>query len=237
MDEWIGEQRGSGRSPAATLRLDRGRLSPHAGGKPAPLRGAGAPPHRPRRQPERGRHLQLEVRQLRPRLAALRHGRPRHPGPVGAHRLPHPAPLRHREPLRQPRRPTAAPPTSSTPPSPASTAPATGSTTTASTSSSASCAHSSPVVADAEASRSPRRPLSSPAGRIGRAHALMASRRRRYERRARRASHQQSKCPRQTPSGGWGARASRARSETIWKDRPAVSHSRGLFRQEQSHKR
>ena len=34
---------------------------------------AGAPPDRARRQPERGRHLQLEVRQLRARLAALRH--------------------------------------------------------------------------------------------------------------------------------------------------------------------
>ena len=45
------------RPPAPALRLDRGRLPPHAGGEPASVRGTGAPPHRPRRQPERGRHL------------------------------------------------------------------------------------------------------------------------------------------------------------------------------------
>ena len=45
------------RPPAPALRLDRGRLPPHAGGEPAPVRRAGAPPHRARRQPERGRHV------------------------------------------------------------------------------------------------------------------------------------------------------------------------------------
>ena len=74
MDEWIREQRAR-RPPAAALRVDRGRLPPHAGGEPPPLRRAGAPPHRARRQPERGRDLQLEVRQLRAGLVALRHAR------------------------------------------------------------------------------------------------------------------------------------------------------------------
>ena len=63
------------RPPAAPLRLHRGRLEAHAGGEQAPLARAGAPPHPARRQPERGRHLQLEVRQLRALLAALRHDR------------------------------------------------------------------------------------------------------------------------------------------------------------------
>ena len=42
---------------AAALRLDRGRAAPHAGGEPASVRRAGAPPDAARREPERGRHL------------------------------------------------------------------------------------------------------------------------------------------------------------------------------------
>ena len=57
------------RPPAAPLSDHRGRLQAHAGGEQAPLGRAGAAPDAAGRQPERGRHLQLEVRQLRPRLA------------------------------------------------------------------------------------------------------------------------------------------------------------------------
>ena len=46
------------RGPAApALRLDRGRLPPHAGGEPASLGRAGAASHRPRGEPERGRDV------------------------------------------------------------------------------------------------------------------------------------------------------------------------------------
>ena len=75
MRAWIDEQRGlAGRLPRRYA-TDRGRLQAHAGGEQAPHARAGAPPHPARRQPERGRHLQLEVRQLRALLAALRHDR------------------------------------------------------------------------------------------------------------------------------------------------------------------
>ena len=45
----------------------RRRVPADARGQPAPLGGAGPPPHDPRREPERGRHVQVEVRQLHPR--------------------------------------------------------------------------------------------------------------------------------------------------------------------------
>ncbi len=61
------------RPPAAALRLDRGRAEADAGGQQASVARAGAPLDAIRRQPERGRHLQLEVRQLRARRFALRH--------------------------------------------------------------------------------------------------------------------------------------------------------------------
>ena len=70
--------------PAAPLPHHRGRLQAHAGGERASLGRAGAAPDGAGRQPERGRHLQLEVRQLRARLAALRHELPRHRGAVVA---------------------------------------------------------------------------------------------------------------------------------------------------------
>ena len=49
------------RPPAAALFLDRGRLQAHAGSEPASVAGAGPASHAARGQPERGRHLQLEV--------------------------------------------------------------------------------------------------------------------------------------------------------------------------------
>ncbi len=128
--------------PAAPLCLDRGRLQAHAGGEQAPHARAGAPPHPARRQPERGRHLQLEVRQLRALLAALRHDQRRRRGAVGPHRLPDAAGLRHGKLGLQPASRTAARGTSRTPRSSPSTAPATGCTTTGSTSSSPSPAPS-----------------------------------------------------------------------------------------------
>src|SRR5215472_17032661 len=61
------------RPAATTLRLDRRRAATDARRKPAPLRRTGTAPHTTWREPERGWLLYLEVRQLRARLAALRH--------------------------------------------------------------------------------------------------------------------------------------------------------------------
>src|SRR5207302_487897 len=66
----------------------RGRVQADAGREPAPHGGAGAPPHRARRQPERGRYVLLEVRQLRACVSPVRHGRPRHRAAVEPHRVP-----------------------------------------------------------------------------------------------------------------------------------------------------
>ncbi|MCW5736907.1 MAG: alpha/beta fold hydrolase [Enhydrobacter sp.] len=95
--EWVDEQRKASGPPAAALRQHRGSLPPHAGGEQAPLADAGAPSHRARRQPERGRHLQLEVRQLRARMPALRHELRRYRTPVGANHLSDAAGLRQGE--------------------------------------------------------------------------------------------------------------------------------------------
>ena len=123
-------------APAAALRLHRGRLEAHAGGEQAPDAGAGAPPHPARRQPERGRHLQLEVRQLRALMAALRHDLRRGGGAVGSHRLPDAAGLRQGELGIQSRQTTAARGISRKPRSFPSRVPATGCITTSSASSS-----------------------------------------------------------------------------------------------------
>src|SRR5207247_56994 len=53
------------------IRHARGGDHPHARGQPAPDRRAGAASHGERRHPARGRHLRVEVRQLRTRRLAL----------------------------------------------------------------------------------------------------------------------------------------------------------------------
>jgi pimeloyl-ACP methyl ester carboxylesterase len=72
----------------APLRLDRGGVRADAGGEQAPDARAGALPDRPRRQPERGRHLQLEVRQLHPLVLAGGLHAGGTAAAVGQHRLP-----------------------------------------------------------------------------------------------------------------------------------------------------
>ena len=68
MQDWIAEQRAlSGRTP---LRLNRRRFQTHAGGGPSPVARSGAASHPVWGQPERGRHLQLEIRQLCSRRSA-----------------------------------------------------------------------------------------------------------------------------------------------------------------------
>ena len=103
MREWIDEQRKLSRPPAAPLSHHRGRLQAHAGGEQASLGRAGPASDAAGREPERGRHLQLEVRQLRARLAALRHGLRGDRAAVVAHRLPDPADLRQGKLGLQPR--------------------------------------------------------------------------------------------------------------------------------------
>ena len=140
MDEWIREQRALGRLLPRRYAIDRGRLPAHAGGESAPLRRAGASPDRPGRQPERGRHLQLEVRQLRARVAAVRHVPAGTSASVVAHRLPDPPALRQGEQVGQPGRRW---PRGAVPPREgawASTGRGTGCTTTGWTSSSVSSA-------------------------------------------------------------------------------------------------
>ena len=73
MRSWIEEQRAlAGRLPRR-YRDHRGCLQEDAGGEQASVAGTGAASDAAWRQPERGRHLQLEVRQLRAPVAALRH--------------------------------------------------------------------------------------------------------------------------------------------------------------------
>ena len=60
------------------------------------------------RQPERGRHLLLEIRPLCPGLAAERHDARGDRQPLGPHRLPHAAGLRHAKAGPPTRPPTAA---------------------------------------------------------------------------------------------------------------------------------
>ena len=63
---WIETQRSlAARQPRRYATLDDAYRA-DAGGQPAPVGGAGPPPHHPRRQPERGRHVHVEVRQLHP---------------------------------------------------------------------------------------------------------------------------------------------------------------------------
>jgi len=70
MQDWIAEQRAlSGRT--ASLCLYRGCLQTHAGREPASVARTGEASYPVRRQPERGWHLQLEIRQLRPSGTAL----------------------------------------------------------------------------------------------------------------------------------------------------------------------
>ena len=66
MRSWIGTQRIARRPPAAALRVAGRCLPADAGSEPAPVGRPGPAPHDPRRQPERGRHLHVEVRQLHP---------------------------------------------------------------------------------------------------------------------------------------------------------------------------
>jgi len=71
MDEWIGEQRTlAGRLPRRYPSIEDAfrRMQDE---NPHLHRRAGAPPDRARRQSERGRDVQLEVRQLRPSVAAV----------------------------------------------------------------------------------------------------------------------------------------------------------------------
>src|SRR6185369_10130370 len=59
-------------APAAALRLARRGAAAHADRKPASVASPGAPSDDPRREPERGWYVQLEIRQLRTRLRPLR---------------------------------------------------------------------------------------------------------------------------------------------------------------------
>ena len=128
------------RPPAAPLCLDRGRLQAHAGGQPPSVARAGAASDPARRQPERGRHLQLEVRQLRARRPALRHDPGRDRGSCGRGSPARPCWSTARKAGPPTRRRTAASATSRTPRSSRSRAPATGCITTGSTASSTCCA-------------------------------------------------------------------------------------------------
>ena len=88
MVEWVDMLREmAGRAPRRYPTIRRGRAA-DAGGQQAPHARAGAPPDRPRRQPERGRHLHLEVRQLRARLLPTALRRRGSAGAVEPRRLP-----------------------------------------------------------------------------------------------------------------------------------------------------
>jgi len=62
MREWIAQMRGLAGALAAPLRVDRRSVRAHAGGEPEPLADRARTPDGARREPERGRHVQLEVR-------------------------------------------------------------------------------------------------------------------------------------------------------------------------------
>ena len=97
MRHWIDEQRAlSGRMPRRYASIDDALKRMQEANR-APLARAGAAPDPVRRQPERGRHLQLEIRQLRPRRATLRDDPGRDRGAVVAHCLPDPPGLRQGE--------------------------------------------------------------------------------------------------------------------------------------------
>ena len=127
------------RARSRTLRHDRRGARPHDGREQAPDAGPGAPPDDPRRPPERGRHLQLEVRQLYARVVARRHRRGRPRRRCGGGSPPRRCWSTARRAGRRTRRSTAGSRRSATPASSCSSAPATGSTTTGRTISSASC--------------------------------------------------------------------------------------------------
>ncbi len=85
------------RARAETLRHHRRRVRADDGRKQAPQRRTGAPPDGPRRPAERGRDVQLEVRQLYPRVAAGRHRLCRPRGAVGCDHRADAARLRRRK--------------------------------------------------------------------------------------------------------------------------------------------
>src|ERR1700730_2050806 len=87
----------AGRATTAPLCLDRGRAEADAGSQRAPLARAGAPSDPARGQSERGRHLQLEIRQLRAHRLALWDDPQRDRGIVGPDQLPDPPRLRQGE--------------------------------------------------------------------------------------------------------------------------------------------
>ncbi len=78
---------------AVALSVDRGGAGADAGGQQAPDRGGGAASDRARRQPQRRRHLVLEVRSLCARLATGRSDARGDRRAVGKHRMPDPAGL------------------------------------------------------------------------------------------------------------------------------------------------
>lgn len=84
---WIEERRGVS-ARTSTLWLDRRSAGADAFGEQAPLRGTGAPPDDPRRQPQRGWQLQLEVRQLPALVATARHYRCRTACALGTDHVP-----------------------------------------------------------------------------------------------------------------------------------------------------
>ncbi len=140
MAEWVTRDAGAvaRATRIGTQSLDEA-VGAHARRQPAPERRAGPPPHRPRLVSRRGRHLPLEVRQLRAGgvTAPVRHGRRR--AASGAR-----SPARCcccAVPSRGPpiRRRTAALRRSATTRWSTSTRPATGCTTTSSRSSCAWC--------------------------------------------------------------------------------------------------
>src|SRR5207249_6944453 len=78
------------------VRHARGGDRPHARGQPASQRGASAASHPERRHPARGRHLRVEVRQLRTRRLALPLQRRRGARDLEPHHLPGAARARQR---------------------------------------------------------------------------------------------------------------------------------------------
>src|SRR5215470_1003754 len=99
MDEWIGEQRNlAGRLPRryATIE-DAFRRMQEENPRLTVEQARHLTEHG---EPERGRDVQLEVRQLRARVAALRHAGSRHPAALVADHVPDPPALRQGEPRR-----------------------------------------------------------------------------------------------------------------------------------------